>query len=145
MMERREGRHRGWRAHTREHFNEGVAALPYDYRSTSRHYTARGGVRERFAMRSYAGRRGDGRGYSERYRGQVSGGAGESSGGSPPQSERDYDQQRGYGEEGYGNEGPGPEDQDDAGSYVSGAYTSINAPAALDSWHGYGVDCPPYE
>jgi hypothetical protein len=153
MMERREARHGGWRAHTREHFNEGVAALPYDYRSTSRHYRAHehfGGLtmRQRFAMRSYAGRRRYGGGYSERYRGEMSGGdeyAGGPSYGPSPESERDYDQQRRYGDEGYGDEGPAPEDREYAGSYVSGASTSINAPAALDSWHGYGVDCPPYE
>jgi hypothetical protein len=154
-MERREARN--WRNHERFRFYHGVAALPYDYRSTSRHYAlherfAGPGRREHFAMRGYAGPRGYADSYSEGgYGAEVSGG---------PSGERDYGYEHHYAEEGpgpeygeeapgpeYGEEGPGyaPEEQGYGGGYVSGASMSINSAAALDSWHGYGVECPPYE
>ena len=154
MMERREARHRGWRAHEREHFNDSVAALPYDYRSTSRHYTAherfgRSTMHERFAMRSYWRGRGFAGRYSERDYGRgMSRGFGEGGSSGPPSgSERGYDRERGYGEEGVGRDDheEGPEGDAYAGGYAAGGSMSINARASLDSWHGYGVDCPPSE
>ena len=104
-------------------------------------------MHERFAMRGHVGPRG----YSEEgYGAEVSGGA--SSGRNYGYQDRYAGEGSGpeYGEAGpppgYGEEGPdyGPEDDGYAAGYSGGAAMSINAPAALDSWHGYGVECPPY-
>jgi hypothetical protein len=155
--ERRDGHHWGWRDHEHFRFYRGLASLPYGYRSTSRHYAMRErfrglGMHERFAMRGYSGSGG----YSEeRFGGGASGGPDGYSGGRgygpAPEAEGDQDRESGYADEGpgpeYGDEGPGPGYGEGEGDYAAagGGSMSINSPAALDSWHGYGVDCPPYE
>ena len=68
--------------------------------------------------------------------------------------ERGSDYGEGYGPPAEGRES-GPEDQmvpessglpqqaaGAEGGYVGGGQMSINSPSALDSWHGYEVDCP---
>lgn len=115
---------------------EASRALPYDYRSGSHHYAstqewayaerhrARRAVRQSEYDNRYSERDTEPQPLPETYS-EESGRAESYDGG-------EYD---GAGE----LEGPPP-------SYSGGAAghwtMSINAPEALDSWHGYGIDCP---
>jgi 23S rRNA pseudouridine2605 synthase len=157
----------------REHFRfyRGFAAQPYGYRSTSRRFAMHEGFRgprmqERFAMEEHTSRGGYPGGYSEEgYGGPMSSGGPDGYDnhgyGPPPRAgERNHGPEDHYADEGpgasYGDEGPGPGYGDEgpgygsggegyAAGYSSGVSMSINSAAALDSWHGYGVECPPYE
>jgi hypothetical protein len=67
--------------------------------------------------------------------------------GGPPPGDEPYgpEAEQGYGPEDHGGPGYGDEPEGSANSeagYSSSGQMSINSPAALDSWQGYGVDCP---
>jgi len=115
---------------------EAYGAPPYDYHSRSHHYAsaqewayaerrhARRALRQSERENRYSERDAESQPLPETYS-EESGGAESYDGG---EYEGDGD-----------SEGPPP-------SYSGGAAghwtMSINAPEALDSWHGYGIDCP---
>jgi hypothetical protein len=118
--------------------------LPYDYRSRSHRYASskEWSSHERYGERpSPMHEHEHGYGYAEEYRYKDRPGA------HGPYDSANSEYQEGNSGSDYGEDAPAEVPGGEpwaSGGATTGTYgtMSINAPEALDSWHGYGVDCP---
>lgn len=114
---------------------EAYRALPYDYHSRSHRYASTqewASAERRHARRAL------------RHSEQENGDSGREA--EPQPMPETYSKESGEAESYEGGEYEGAGESEGPPSYSGGAAghwtMSINAPDALDSWHGYGVDCP---